>query len=53
MAQVVEARLATRTTFAVQVRMVSDLNEGPLKHVNRDLLRVSSNKEEIIRSPAP
>ena len=53
MAQVVKARLAPWTTFAAQPRMVSDLNEGPLKHVDRDLFRVSSNKEEIIQSPVP
>ena len=53
MAQVMKARLVTWTTFAAQPRMVSDLNEGPLKHVDRDLFRVSSNKEEIIQSPVP
>ena len=53
MAQVMEARLVTRTTFAAQPRMVSNLNEGPLKQVDRDLFRVSSNKEEIIQSPVP
>jgi hypothetical protein len=52
MAQIVKARLTTWTTFGAQPRMVPDLNEGPLEHVDRDLFRVSSSKEESTRSPA-
>ena len=51
MTQIMKPRLAARTAFAVQTHMLSDLFESPLHHVDRNPLRVPSDKEKIIRFP--
>ncbi len=45
MAQVMEARLAARSSFSMQASVLAQLLKSPFECVERDLFALSSNKE--------